>query len=278
MATTRQTNNQNYTNLFPSAHTSYKITETFSVQAGYSRRIFRPRLWDLNPFFNIRNNFSIRTGNPDLLPEFTDSYEVMSIFAFDKASFNLGAFHRYTTDVVERISTFENGVNIVMPQNIGTNRSTGIEFNAKYNPNKWFSLNGDFNYLTFNRQGVFEGANFDFNADQWSSKLTGKFKLPINLDLEVTGHYQSRVQTVQSIQSGNVFADLGLRQKIMKGRGIINLSVRDVFASRIRESNTYQPDFYLYNFSQRGRFITLGFSYGFGKGEAMEFSGQKRHH
>ena len=65
LATTRQTNNQNYTNLFPSAHTSYKITETFSVQAGYSRRIFRPRLWDLNPFFNIRNNFSIRTGNPD---------------------------------------------------------------------------------------------------------------------------------------------------------------------------------------------------------------------
>ena len=64
LVTTNEPNDLDYTNLFPSAHTSYKITERLSVQAGYSKRIYRPRLWDLNPFFNIRNNFSIRTGNP----------------------------------------------------------------------------------------------------------------------------------------------------------------------------------------------------------------------
>ena len=62
----------------------------------------------------------------------------------------------------------------------------------------------------------------------------------------------------------------------MNGKGVINLSVRDVFASRIMESEAYQPTFYLYNWQQRGRFITLGFSYGFGKGEAMEYSGRRR--
>jgi len=49
-----------------------------------------------------------------------------------------------------------------------------------------------------------------------------------------------------------------------------------IFASRIRESEIVQEDFSLYSFRQRGRFITFGFSYGFGKGEAMEFSGRKR--
>ena len=77
---TDESNIQNYTNLFPSVHTSYKISSVVSLQAGYSRRIFRPRMWDLNPFFNVRNNFSIRTGNPALLPEFTDSYELTSIY------------------------------------------------------------------------------------------------------------------------------------------------------------------------------------------------------
>ena len=48
------------------------------------------------------------------------------------------------------------------------------------------------------------------------------------------------------------------------------------FASRVDQTSTYQPDFYLYNRRQRGRFITFGISYGFGKGEAMEFSGQRR--
>ena len=277
LVNTNEDNHRNYTNFFPSAHTSFKFTETFSLQAGYSRRIFRPRMWDLNPFFNIRNNFSVRTGNPNLLPEFTDSYEITSIYVMENISFNFGVFHRYTTDVVERISTFENDINTIKPINVGTNRATGIEFNTKYNPVKWLQINGDFNYLYFTRQGTLEAQVFDFSSDQWSVKLNNKIKLPWNLDIEATGHYRSRVINVQSEVSDNIFLDLGMRQKIMKGKAIINLSVRDVFASRIRESNTFQQDFYLYNFSQRGRFITIGFSYGFGKGEAMEFSGQKRH-
>lgn len=275
---TNQANDQNYTNFFPSVHTSYKLTDNFSVQAGYSRRIFRPRLWDLNPFFNIRNNFSIRTGNPNLQPEFTDSYEVASIYILGKTSMSFTVYHRYTTDVVERISTFENNVNTTMPVNVGTNRATGLEFNAKYTPNNWLSVMGDVNYNYFNRQGELESTSFDFNADQWSSKVTSKFKLPAGIDFEVTGQYRSAEQTVQSLLSDQVFADLGLRKKILGGKGVLNISVRDVFASRIRESITDQEEFYLYSFRQRGRFVTLGFSYGFGKGEAMEFSGARRHH
>lgn len=273
-----KTNNQNFTNFFPTVHTSYKLTDNFSLQAGYSKRIYRPRLWDLNPFFNIRNNFSVRTGNPDLQPEFTDSYELTSIYIIGDLSLNAGVYHRYTTDVIERVTTFENNVNTFRPENIGTNRATGVEFNAKYSPNKKLTFTGDFNYNYFSREGYWEAEDisFDFNADQWSSKLTTKVKLPADIDFEVTGQYQSKYQTVQSIVSDNLFANLGLRKKILKGKGVLNFSVRDIFASRIRESETFQETFYLYNFRQRGRFITFGFSYGIGKGEAMEFSGRKR--
>ena len=276
MVNTNQSNNQNFTNFFPSVHTSYKLTEQISLQAGYSRRIYRPRLWDLNPFFNIRNTFSIRTGNPNLLPEFTDSYEVASIFIFQKTSLNFSIYHRYTTDVIERISTFENNVNTFQPENIGTNRTTGLELNGKYSPNKILSFNGDFNYYSFDRQGEYEATVFDFSADRWLGKLTSKMKLPAGIDLEITGHYQSKYRTVQGEVSDNIFADMGLRKKILKGRGVFNFSVRDIFASRIRESIADQPNFYLYNWGRRGRFVTFGFSYGFGKGEAMEYSGQRR--
>ena len=162
------------------------------------------------------------------------------------------------------------------PLNIGTNRATGIEFNAKYSPARWISMNGDFNYLYFNRKGTFDATVFDFNGDQWSGKLSSKFKLPAQFEVEITGHNRSRFKTVQSVISGNVFMDLGMRKKILDGKGVFNLSIRDVFASRFRESETNQPNFYLYSYGRRGRFITVGFSYGFGKGEAMEFSGEKR--
>lgn len=276
LVTTDEANNQNFSNLFPTFHSSYKFTERFSLQAGYSKRIYRPRLWDLNPFFNIRNNFSIRTGNPDLLPEFTDSYEVSSIFILDKISMNFGVYHRYTTDQIERVSTFEGNVNTTMPMNIGTNKSTGLEFSAKYNLSKNVTLNGDVNFNYFKREGTFDARSFDFTGNQWSTKWTTKFKLPADIDFEVTGQYQSKFKTVQGETADQLFADLGLRKKILKGKGVLNMSVRDVFASRIQESFALQSDFYLYNRGFRGRFVTLGFSYGFGKGEAMEYSGRRR--
>ncbi len=273
---TNTENDQKYTNFFPSLHTSYKVNDQFSLQAGYSKRIFRPRLWDLNPFFNIRNNFNIRTGNPDLQPEFTDSYEITSIFVKGLVSLNFGVYHRYTTEVVERVATFDNNVTTTKPINIGTNRATGVELNAKYSPSDWFSINGDVNYNYFIRKGTFEATPFDFEADRWSTRLNTKFKLPAQIDFELTGNFRSGYKTIQGQISENVFLDLGLRKKILKGKTILNLSVRDVFASRVFENETSQDLFYTYSRRQRGRFITFGISYGFGKGEAMEFSGQKR--
>jgi outer membrane receptor protein involved in Fe transport len=276
LATTAERNNQNFSNLFPSFHTSYKISELLSFQAGYSRRIRRPRLWDLNPFFNIRNNFSIRTGNPNLLPEFTDSWELNSIFIFPKISMNAGLYHRFTSDVIERVSSFENNVNTFRPINVGTNNATGIEFNAKYIPAKWFTLNGDFNMNFFSRRGVFEDAVFDFDASLWTSKLMSKLKLPADVDLELTGQYRSAVQTVQGRQSANLFMDMGLRKKLLKGKAVVNIGVRDVFISRFQENVIDQEDFFLYSYRRRGRFFTFGLSYGFGKGEAMTYSGRRR--
>ena len=276
LVTTNENNQQKFTNLFPSAHASYKFSDAISFQAGYSRRIFRPRLWDLNPFFNIRNNFSIRQGNPALLPEYTDSYEVGSIFIFDKTSFNFSIYQKNTFNKIERISFFEDNVVITKPLNIGSNKSTGLELNFKHDLTKKITLSGDANYNYFSRNGQFNDVNFDFNGDFWSGKLRSKFKISKPLEFELTGNYQSRERTIQGQKSDNIFAGLGVRYKLLKGRGVFSFGVRDVFASRVDERFADQEDFLATSRSQRGRFMTLGFSYGFGKGEAMEYSGRRR--
>ena len=273
---TDESKNRNYTDFFPSGHTSYKVNDNFSIQAGYSKRIFRPRLWDLNPFFNIRNNFNISTGNPDLLPEYTDSYELTSIHKLGKSSVNLGVFYRHTEDVVERVTVYEDNISTSRPENVGINNTMGIEFNAKFIPLHWLTLTNDFNYSHFIREGTFESTSFDFKGNRWSTRLTGKIKLPADIDVELTGDYRSGYRTVQQEVSDNIFMDFGARKKIMKGKAVLNLSIRDVFASRNFESVTEQPTYYLRNYREQGRFITFGVSFGFGKGEAMEFSGQKQ--
>lgn len=276
LTNTNAYNSRNYTDYFPSLHTSYKINDNVSLQAGYSKRIFRPRLWDLNPFFNIRNNFNIRRGNPNLQPEYTDSFELTGIYKIGKASFSSSIYHKYTTEVVERVSTFIDNVTTTTPENIGTNAAYGFETNGKYSPNNWLSFSGDFNFNYFDRVGSFQSQSFNFSGRQWSTKLGSKIGLPADIDLELTGNYQSGYETVQGNVTGYAFLDLGIRKRILKGKVVVNFGVRDVFESRIFENFVSQQNFETYSLSERGRFITLGVSYGFGKGEAMTYSGRRR--
>jgi hypothetical protein len=147
------------------------------------------------------------------------------------------------------------------------------EINFKYTPVSWLSLNGDFNYNFFSQRGEYEGISFDFDAQRWVSRLMTSLKLPHDLDTEFSWDHESGYKNFQQTISPTYTFNIGVRKKIFKGKAIVSASVRDLFATRIQETFTTQPDFYIYNWSRRGRFLTLGFSYGFGKGEAMEFSG-----
>ncbi|MDV7187330.1 outer membrane beta-barrel family protein [Lutibacter sp. TH_r2] len=273
---TNQENKQNYTDFFPSAHTSYNLSKKVSVQAGYSKRIYRPRMRNLNPFFSIRDSYNQTVGNSNLQPEYSDSYEITSIYKFNKINFNLGLYYIYTTDVIERITTYENQIQTRMPENIGTKKSTGIELNGKYTPTKWLNFNADLNYGFYKRDGEFEGESFDFETNSWRSKFTTKIKLPRDLDIEITNQYNSGFETIQGEIASNYYANLGIRKKIAKGKIILNLSIRDLFESREYESTIIQTDYNTFSKSSRGRFVVFGISYGFGKGEAMEFGGHKR--
>lgn len=276
LTNTNESNKRDYTDWFPSVHTSYKVSEWLSFQAGYSKRIFRPRLWNLNPFFNIKNNYSIRVGNPNLQPEYTDSYEFTNIFKIGRATLNASIYHRFTTDIVERVVTFENNVTISKPLNIGTNAATGFEINGRYSPSKWLSFNGDFNVNAYKRRGNYEEQSFDFSSKRWSSRLTTKIKAPSDIDVEISGKYQSEYQTVQSNIKPSGSIDIGLRKKMLKGKAVISLSVRDLFETQVYGRSVSKTDYHLNFEGKRGRFITLGFSYGFGKGEAMTYSGRRR--
>ena len=198
------------------------------------------------------------------------------IFVVGKLALNTGVYYRNTTDVIERVSLFEDNVTTTTPLNIGSNRTTGLELNAEYDIKKWLSVNGDFNYNYFSREGSLESQVFDFEGDRSTARFTSRFKLPKDLDIELTGNHLSGFPTVQSDVVATTFMDIGVRKGFLKKKAVVNLGIRDVFASRIQESETHQENFFLYNFSQRGRFVTLGFSYGFGKGEAMTYSGNRR--
>lgn len=69
-------NDKRYGRLFPTMNISYTLSEQSTIQAGYSRRISRPALWQLYPFNEVTDFNARFTGNPGLNPSLTHAAEV----------------------------------------------------------------------------------------------------------------------------------------------------------------------------------------------------------
>ena len=264
-------NSRNFADLFPTLHSSFKLIKKLSLQLGYSRRIYRPSLWQLNPFINIRNNFNISAGNPDLKPEYSDSYELAAIYNTSGLSINCGIYQLNTIEKITYVTSLENNISKRSPENLGSSNANGIEINGKLDISKIIVMTSDFNLNRFNRRGIWGSQNFNFSGTRWSSEFRSKIKFPKDLDIEVTLNYLSEYRTVDGERGPSRNINFGVRKKIVDGRGVINLMVRDIFRTRVSESTAIRSNFIVNNWSTSGTFFSLGLSYGFGKGEAMEY-------
>ena len=84
------------------------------------------------------------------------------------------------------------------------------------------------------------------------------------------------MKTIDGELSPIRFLNMGARKKLLKSKGVISLNIRDLFVTRVRENQVIRDNFNIIRRSLYGRFWVIGFSYGFGKGEAMEFKGRRR--
>ncbi|HYJ65433.1 MAG TPA: outer membrane beta-barrel protein, partial [Parafilimonas sp.] len=62
--------------LFPSFFITKAVNENTDIQFNYSKRIRRPRFWEVDPFVDINDPLNIEKGNPALHPEYTNSFEL----------------------------------------------------------------------------------------------------------------------------------------------------------------------------------------------------------
>ncbi|MGF1638491.1 MAG: TonB-dependent receptor domain-containing protein, partial [Cyclobacteriaceae bacterium] len=98
-----ETFTNNYFNLFPSLFVSYEVGKDQEFQANYSRRISRPGVGVLAPFYNVQDFLNLRIGNPYLQPVITDSYELGYSQQREKLFFSSTLYHRYSSNIITRI-------------------------------------------------------------------------------------------------------------------------------------------------------------------------------
>ena len=248
---------------FPSLFLSEKFKHNQELQLSATRKINRPGFFQLIPYTDYSDTLNITRGNPDLVPEFTYTFEMsyMKTFAHSNTLLVSG-YYKYTTNLMTRFQ--DSGLNpigkpvlINTYENANNAYTVGGEITSTDNITKWWDITANINVYnshinTENLKQISQDALWS-----WFGKFNSNFKLPANFSIQATFIYQSKTNipanqqqnqfgppgsTTQSSSQGYIKPfygfDIAVKKSFLKNNAAsITLSMSDVF--RNRESRMY---------------------------------------
>lgn len=267
-----------YFRFYPSLFLTYDVnSDGDKIQMSYSRRVQRPRGWQVNPFVDMSDETNIRQGNPNLMPEDIHAIEVS--FAKFYSGWNLlsSAYYRRVNDVTQPFQYDENdpvaakylvdnpNATFMRWENIGSRNNFGIELVSKVNVLPWWDITGNANLFYYSVEPI---VGFKVNSPEglsWNGNITTNVKLAKATSAQVRADYRAPMKSIQGKMKSMSGIDVAIKQDVLKGKGSITFNVRDLMDSRRFGGESYLPSRYTDQyFRWSKRTFTLGLSYRFG--------------
>ncbi len=268
---------EDYLNWRPSIHLSYRTKSMHNFNLSYSRRIAPPGARDITSFkFYSTESFS--TGNPDLLPTYTNSVEGGWTKYWNRfGSVGLTAYYRDSRNTVDNISDviyddfFGRYVKYSYPVNVGKSSRTGLEANVTYRPTAMFNMRLYANVYDYYYETVFDKLSNEVIKDNslvYSMRLNLWTKLWNKLEIHASGNYRSPQKSLFAERQANYSINCGLRADFFDRKMSVHINVNDIFNWNKWDNNTTNPYYVSYSsFKFNSRSISAGLVFRFGKME-----------
>ncbi|SEQ75909.1 outer membrane beta-barrel family protein [Pedobacter rhizosphaerae] len=253
-----------YSNLFPSGYISYEADSLNTFSFTVSRRIDRPAYQKLNPFVFIINKYTYQRGNPFFLPQYSWNLELSHQFKqLLSTTFSYSRINDYFSQLFLSEGT---DILVYTEGNVGKVHNLSLSIALQVSPWSWWSVNAQ---STFNRKELkgYQNVNYSSSINQLQSSLSNQFTINKGLSAELSGYYITKARNdLQELLYPTGQVSLGLAQTILKGKGSLKLSARDIFYTQAMEGLTDFPGANEYFILTRdSRVINLAFTYRFGK-------------
>lgn len=267
LVTTDSLYTNNYFGLFPSVHLKYKFSETAELSASYSRRVDRPNAYFLNPFPDYSDPYNFRVGNPFLEPEYENAMEIAFVKEFKKHSLSASIYYNQTVNEISpyTIVTPE-GISTMTFQNYNNESKYGVEFVAKNEFYKWWNTTSSLNF----NQTLVDAANLEAGLSNsqftYNIRVMSFFQVLNQTAFQLTFSYNTPWTFAQGKSEPVYFVDAGLKSDFFQNKLSVNLSMSDVFNTRVWSG--YSEGFNFYNDYTRKRqsqIGTLKLTYKFGQ-------------
>ncbi len=255
-----------YNSLFPTAFVTYEADtlNSFTFRAG--RRIDRPAFQKLNPFLYIINKYTYQSGNPYLVPQYTWNMELAHLF---KSFLNTSVSYNYTHDYFSQVFTLDpvTGIVVYTDGNIGRMYNIGVSVSLQKDIRPWWFAVAEVNYNYKEIRGRVQNTEYNPTINQVQFNLSSQFNFKKGWAAELSGFYISRSQNdLQEVLDPNGQVSLGISKQVLKDKGNIRFSFRDIFYTQRMQGNTYfnrSDEFFTMQYDTR--VATLSFTYKFGK-------------
>lgn len=243
---------KNYINFFPTMHLQYSMKNELELQLSYSRRINRPRFWQLNSFAGLSDTRNLRVGNPDLDPMYTNSFELGVLKKAGKLTINPGVYYQYSTGYFDFIQQqTPDGYFISTPLNLGTEKRFGAELSTIYNPFKWWRLSMDINFYQFSQDGAYQGKTYEVSDKTWFGTIRSGIKFPKVVSVDLSFNYRARNKNVQAVTRPQYRANLALSKDFFQDKLSLILAINNLLNSQESRQTVDAPGYYFDDFFKR---------------------------
>jgi len=255
-----------YFNWVPSATFSYQYKQVHNFRIGYNLRIYRPGIWNLNPYINNSDPKNIRYGNPNLNVEKSNNFNLN--YGIFKPKFNLNAnlYYHFVNNSIEQITTLENDVSKTTYENIGKEKNVGLYFYGNWNPITKLRI---FANVSTGYTDIRANDGSDVKNSGFQERIFGgvQYNFPRDLTLSFNGGMMSPRINLQGNSSGYHFSSLSLNKSFLQKKLTLSLSAMNVFEKYIPQSSTTQTSQFrtISNSSYFARNFRIGISYKFGE-------------
>lgn len=256
---------QRYNNLVPTFSAQRVLDSVSSLTFGFTQRIQRPSIYQLNPFVNTGNKQFVTKGNPDLRPSVNNNFE-LAYSKTGKGSLNITASYSFANNTIENLITINGTVTTSKFSNVGQNRRLGINADLNYPITKKLNINVNAQIFRVWLKGYYDGDLYSNSGQQGYIFTYTSYKFDNGLRIGTNLGFDSRYVLLQGIDNYWIDYSFSAQKEFFKGKLNASFSVNNPFKQFIKlDFFTNTPAVQSYNINYNYyRTFNFGLNYKFG--------------
>lgn len=258
--------NRNYNNLVPSVQLLFKFKDSKNINLGYTQRIQRPGILQLNPFENQSNPLYYTSGNPNLKAVINNSFEA-NFSSLKKTTLTIGVNYVFANNAIQNIlQTTDDGITRSSFANSGKNYNLGtnISLNHPFSRRLRYVFNGRGQYLGLS--GTLSGRQYNTEGFQYTTSHNISFSSSKDWRVRMLLTSTSKQINLQGKTNAYVYSVFTVNKEFFnKKLGVIFRIDNPTGKNRTIVSQFLTPDFKQENRSDklaRGFYINLYYTIG----------------